>query len=79
MLIDIKGKINEKRLSYANTLLPLYEAIVNSVQAIEENSATKTGIIEISFVRSKLKELEFPNQSNKPSIVDFIIKDNGVG
>jgi hypothetical protein len=79
MLIDIKGKINEKRLSYANTLLPLYEAIVNSIQAIEEDSATKTGIIEISLVRSSQSKLEFEKLSNNPTIIDFIIKDNGIG
>jgi len=79
MLIDIKGKINEKRLSYANTLLPLFEAIVNSIQAIEEDSATKTGIIEITLIRSKQSKIEFANQTNSASIVDFIIKDNGVG
>ena len=37
MQIDIKGKINEKKLGYSNTLLPLFEAIVNSIQAIEED------------------------------------------
>ena len=79
MHIDIKGKINEKRLSYANTLLPLFEAIVNSIQAIEEDSATKTGIIEISLVRSKQSKFEFANQTSNPAILDFIIKDNGIG
>ncbi|MFC4872091.1 hypothetical protein [Negadavirga shengliensis] len=39
MQIDIKGKINEKKLAYNSTLLPLFEAIVNSIQAIEEESA----------------------------------------
>ena len=79
MLIDIKGKINEKRLSYANTLLPLFEAIVNSIQAIEEDSATKTGIIEITLIRSKQGKIEFANLTSSPPIVDFIVKDNGVG
>ena len=46
MLVDIRGKINEK-LAYSNTLLPLYEAIVNSIQAIEDGSATKPGLIDI--------------------------------
>ena len=79
MLIDIKGKINEKRLSYSNTLLPLFEAIVNSIQAIEEDTSTKPGIIEISLVRSKQSKLEFASQISSPAILDFIIKDNGIG
>jgi hypothetical protein len=76
MEIDIKGKINEKKLAYSNTLLPLFEAIVNSIQAIDEESATKPGIIEIDVVRSTQKGLELDGQENLPDIIDFIIKDN---
>lgn len=79
MLIDIKGKINEKKLAYSNTLLPLFEAIVNSIQAIEEGSATKTGIIEIDIIRSAQKELELEENTSFPDIIDFIVKDNGIG
>jgi hypothetical protein len=79
MQIDIKGKISEKKLAYSNTLLPLFEAIVNSVQAIEEESATKPGIIEVDIVRSIQKGFEFEDQDNLPEIVDFMVKDNGIG
>lgn len=79
MQIDIKGKINEKRLSFNNTLLPLYEAIVNSIQAIEEDSATKTGIVEIDIIRSSQKEIDYGKIDTLPDIVDFQIKDNGIG
>lgn len=79
MQIDIKGKINEKKLSYNNTLLPLFEAVVNSIQAIEEDSATKTGIIEIDIIRSTQAKIEFSKTETLPEIVDFNIKDNGIG
>ena len=79
MEIDIKGKINEKKIAYSNTLLPLYEAIVNSIQAIEEDSATSPGIIEIDIVRSGQKNLEFEGSEHLPEITDFVIKDNGIG
>jgi hypothetical protein len=79
MEIDIKGKINEKKLAYSNTLLPLYEAIVNSIQAIEEDSSTLLGIIEIEIFRSAQKSLEFEGNDQLPEIVDFVIKDNGIG
>lgn len=79
MQIDIKGKINEKRLSYNNTLLPLFEAIVNSIQAIEEDSATKTGIIEINIIRSFQAKIEFSKTETLSEIVDFNITDNGIG
>jgi len=79
MQIDIKGKINEKKLAYSNTLLPLFEAIVNSIQAIEEDSSTKTGIIEIEIVRSTQKKLELTENEILPEIIDFVVKDNGIG
>ncbi|MDR2011427.1 MAG: ATP-binding protein [Bacteroidales bacterium] len=79
MEIDIKGKINEKKLAYSNTLLPLYEAVVNSIHAIDEYSSTKPGIIEIDIARSNQKELDFENIDKLPEIIDFVIKDNGIG
>ncbi|WP_339877447.1 ATP-binding protein [uncultured Algoriphagus sp.] len=79
MQIDIKGKINEKKLAYSNTLLPLFEAIVNSIQAIEEDSSTITGIIEIDIVRSTQKKIEIRENEDLPEIIDFVIKDNGIG
>lgn len=79
MQIDIKGKINEKKLAFSNTLLPLFEAIVNSIQAIEEDSSTRIGIIEIDIIRTKQKEIEFTESDILPEIINFEIKDNGVG
>lgn len=79
MEIDIKGKISEKKLAYSNTLLPLFEAIVNSIQAIEEDSSTKPGIIEIDIVRSSQKDLKLDEKEELPDIIDFVIKDNGIG
>ena len=79
MKIDIKGKINEKKLAYSNTLLPLFEAVVNSIQAIEENNSTSDGIINIDVIRSKQKELELSENTNLPEITDFAVEDNGIG
>lgn len=79
MEIDIKGKINEKKLAYSHTLLPLFEAIVNSVQAIEEDSATSPGIIEIDIIRSSQTGLELDGKEDIPNITDFVIRDNGIG
>lgn len=78
MQIDIKGKINEKKLAFSNTLLPLYEAIVNSIHAIEERNIDN-GIIEIDIIRSVQEKLKLEESNNLPDIVDFIVKDNGIG
>ena len=79
MQIDIKGKINEKKLAYSNTLLPLFEVIVNSIHAIEEDNSEQPGIIDIHIIRSNQQELSFSQIENLPDITDFEIKDNGVG
>ena len=77
MQLDLIGKINEKKLAYSNTLLPLYEAIVNSIQAIEEESSTRIGLIDIQIVRDGQTSL-IP-ESVGGSIIGFNIKDNGIG
>ncbi|MDE0471368.1 MAG: ATP-binding protein [Ekhidna sp.] len=79
MQIDIKGKINEKKLAYSNTLLPLFEAVINSIQAIEEESATNPGIIEVSIIRSQQEKLKPESYETLPEIMDFIVEDNGIG
>ncbi|RNL90115.1 hypothetical protein ED312_06735 [Sinomicrobium pectinilyticum] len=79
MQIDILGKVREKKLPYNNTLLPLYEAVVNSIHAIEENSATSSGIIEIEVIRSNQVNLEFDGGESLAPVTDFIITDNGIG
>lgn len=77
MQLDLIGKINEKKLAYSNTLLPLYEAIVNSIQAIEEDSSTRIGLIDIQIVRDGQTSLN--PELVGGSIVGFNIKDNGIG
>ena len=78
MQIDIKGKINEKKLAFSNTLLPLFEAIVNSIHAIEENKSSITGIIEIEVIRSNQTILKVEKSDILPQIIGFNVKDNGV-
>jgi hypothetical protein len=79
MLVDIRGKINEKKLAFNNTLLPLFEAIVNSIHAIEEDSATKPGIIKINLIRSSQSIINLGDTNSLPAFRDFIISDNGIG
>lgn len=79
MEIDLLGKVHEKKLAYSNTLLPLYEAIVNSIHAIEEECTSKPGIIEIELRRSTQQQIPVEGSEIANPIIDFIITDNGVG
>lgn len=45
--IDIKGQLNSMRLSESHALWPLFETVVNAIQAIEGSSNKGVGKIEI--------------------------------
>jgi len=77
MKTDVAGRVRNTPLSASKPLLPLYEAVVNSIQAIEE-AKEKGGRIEISILRDNnhlLKEQE----PGLGEIIGFKICDNGVG
>jgi hypothetical protein len=82
MQIDIAGKVREKKLAAKNALLPLFEAIVNSIHAIEEGSVTTPWIIEIQAERSTQTKADSEQQGvreDKAHIIGFINTDNGIG
>lgn len=76
---DIKGIIRELGLGPSHFLTPLYEMVVNSIQAIEERENTSTrGHIEVEIIRDKTQGALFPNQAQYP-IKSIVISDNGIG
>jgi hypothetical protein len=81
MNTDVLGKVREKRLSHRDSLLPLFEAVVNSIHAIEDLNRTNTtqGIIDITVIRSPQTELNSEDGEKLRPIIDFYIKDNGIG
>lgn len=75
--IDLKGRIKSLKLADRNTLLPLFEAIINSIHAIED-AKIANGRIDIEVHRETV--LEFDDlEINLPYISDFTITDNGIG
>lgn len=79
MLISLEGRVANTNLPLGQPLLPLFEAIVNSIHAIED-AKTKRGKIKISVKRSSEYQPELPGQRKtyRP-IIGFTIEDNGVG
>jgi len=76
---DIKGIIRELALGPSDFLIPLYEMVVNSIQAIEERAdLSSRGKIRIEIIRDKKQESLFPGLSNYP-IESIIITDDGIG
>jgi hypothetical protein len=83
--VDLIGKVSNTPLSQKKCLLPIFEAVVNSLQAIDEingNDNTKNEI-KIYFDRDDSEqEIEFLKDSNDsylPPINNVSIHDNGIG
>lgn len=76
MKVDLVGKIKNTQLPRSKALLPMFEAVVNSFQAIEErgNGQTTTRI-EILVEREEM----LPGMESDGDVNGFTITDNGVG
>ncbi len=75
--VDLKGRVKSVKLAYSNCLLPLFEAIINSIDAIQD---AKNGNGEISIHIERDKQLNTNNsQPYFEPIIGFKIVDNGIG
>ena len=77
--IDIEGTLNNLPLSEKKGLLPLFEAIINSIQAISDSSNKTKGEIEIHIQKEFSSQLNFDETEDDGKISGFAIKDNGIG
>lgn len=77
--LDFVGRIGNTPLSARHGLIPLYETIFNSIQAIEEANI-ENGLIEIEVIRDTsgllLDDIEILKTA---PISGFVVKDNGIG
>lgn len=78
--IDLKGRVNRLKLAERNMLLPVFEAVVNSIHAIEDTKVPN-GEIEIVVERSSQSTLNLNGDETKrlAEIIGFTITDNGIG
>lgn len=77
MLMNLANRIAQERLSPRRYLMPLFEAIANSMQAIDE-ARISHGRITIDIIRSKGPRLTNDATPTEP-ITGFVIEDNGIG
>jgi hypothetical protein len=80
--INLSGRIKNFDLPKQKPLIPLFEAIMNSIYAIEERQEKEDfqGIISIEIVREDQEILPLKNIKNDVNaIIGFSIIDNGVG
>ena len=77
MKIDVAGRVRNVPLPTSRPLTPLFEAVVNSIQAIED-ARRGDGRISIKLVRDQSPTLIELDRGSR-DIVSFEITDNGVG
>jgi hypothetical protein len=77
MNTDVVGRVGNVSLAASKPLLPLYEAVVNSVQAIQE-AQEPNGRITIGVLRDS-NNLLSDQDATFGEIVGFQIIDNGIG
>ncbi len=77
MRTDVTGRVQNMSLAASKPLLPLYEAVVNSIQAIQD-AEEKSGSIVIEILRDD-KHLFREHEQSFGEIVGFEVLDNGIG
>ncbi len=83
---NLHGRLRNTSLPASGGMLPLYEAVSNSIHAIEDaNLSADKGRIGVEIIREDQTALEFNRRDKQPrleargTIVGFKITDNGVG
>lgn len=78
--LDIRGQLNNIRLAESKALWPLFEAVVNSIQAIEDSPNRENGKIYISAIRELIyQESLDSNRDILEKFESFTVSDNGIG
>jgi hypothetical protein len=75
---DLQGKVKNMPPFYTEALLPVFEAVVNSIQSIEERNIRKKGKIIVTINRAITNQQKM-NYAPDEHITGFEIEDNGIG
>lgn len=82
---SLRGRVRNTSLPKSHALLPLLEAVVNGIQAIDARfqDDCDLGRLDVKIVRSAQGEFDLgsssPRRSALKPIVGFVVDDNGVG
>lgn len=76
---DVVGRLKNTKLPLSKPLLPLFEAVVNSIHAIED-AGVQNGQITITVQRGGQQALPLETDSGSyVPVIGFIVQDNGIG
>src|SRR5882757_3889066 len=82
MDFDLPGRIRNTRLLYSHSLLPLFEAVINSIHAVDETLNPKNGVINVHVLRDHQQHslpFDAATRASSLPIKSFVISDNGIG
>lgn len=83
MISNVRGRVKNTQLPKSQALLPLFEAIINSIDAIEDiKNDVSDGLISIKIISAQeelFDSTEGAGQRNYAPINGFEITDNGMG
>ncbi|MDR7088836.1 ATP-binding protein [Cellvibrio fibrivorans] len=75
---NLKGRLRNTSLPKSHGLMPVFEAVVNSIHSIEEKGNTDFGKIILRIDRAMQRPLDIDNKV-LPNIIGFTVIDNGCG
>lgn len=82
---SLAGRVRNTSLPKSHSLLPLLEAVVNSIQAIDARFGddVESGRVNVRILRDAQEEIDYGTSGvgrapQKP-IVGFVVEDNGIG
>ena len=79
LITNLKGRLRNTSLPKSHGLMPVFEAVVNSIHSIEEKeSFGENGKIVVKIIRVKQSDLAEDDSHQEP-ISGFEISDNGCG
>ena len=87
METNLPGRLRNTSLPHGRGLLPLFDAVTNSIQSIEEAGlSSSAGMISVEIMRkARTGQFEFEEEQKKggpdgtEDIIGFKVTDNGVG
>ncbi len=78
METDLLGRVRNTSLPASHALMPVFEAVINSIFAIED-ATEPNGYIRIAIERNPLQLATEPRGNLKADVQSYTIEDNGIG
>lgn len=77
--VDLKGRINNTFLPESKSLWPLFEAVVNSIQSLEDSETVSNKLIRVFAQRQETSQYDINGKIEVTPFEAFSITDNGNG